>query len=87
MNMLKHFVLIWLTNKILKMNSIIEDCLEGNHDLVVIYCKSCGYDEEEVVRWCKRCGSIVIDRDVDGRTSPGEIMKMKTHEISKAEIN
>lgn len=54
-----------------------EQCLHGNHDWIVIY--SSGEDvEEEVVRWCQECGSIVVDLDYDERTNPGQIMKMKS---------
>jgi hypothetical protein len=34
-------------------------------------------DAEQVVRWCKDCGSVVIDIDADGRTvHPGGIVEM-----------
>lgn len=32
---------------------------------------------EEVVRWCPICGAIVVDTDYDGRTNPGQVMKMR----------
>jgi hypothetical protein len=34
------------------------------------------YGEDIVVRWCKGCGAIVVDRDIDGRTKPGDVMRM-----------
>jgi hypothetical protein len=46
----------------------LKDILFGRPD-------SCG--AQAVVRWCERCGAIVIDNDKDGRTKPGESMKMK----------
>ena len=54
-----------------------EGCKAGNHSLVEIYKIYRGQDEVEVVRWCKECGSIVVDIDCDGRTYPGAIAKMK----------
>lgn len=47
-----------------------------NHNLIVIY-ESGSSDESDVVRWCVDCGAIVVDKDYDGRTRPGAIMKMK----------
>lgn len=40
--------------------------------------------EETVVRWCPTCGAVVIDVDIDGRTNPGAIMKMKFPESARA---
>jgi hypothetical protein len=55
-----------------------EDCKKGNHPLIDIYEDYCGGDMySNVVRWCPECGAIVIDVDSDGRTHPGQIMKMK----------
>lgn len=51
-------------------------CLKGNHDLIEIYRSSYTYDEEGVVRWCKVCGSVVVDMEYDGRIQPGGVMKM-----------
>lgn len=53
-----------------------DKCNVGNHDLIKIY--ETGNDmSSEVVRWCRICGAIVIDGDFDGRTNPGQVMKMK----------
>ena len=46
------------------------------HKLIVIFRGNISCDAESVIRWCTNCGGIVIDRDFDGRTSPGFIMKM-----------
>jgi hypothetical protein len=56
----------------------IENCLNKKHDLVEIYVD--GYEDHPctVVRWCKECGAVVVDTDYDGRTKPGDIMKMRT---------
>ena len=62
---------------------MIKDCLEGNHDLIEIHRAYLGYDEEQVVRWCRVCGSVVVDTEVDGRTMAGNIMKMKAPESYK----
>jgi hypothetical protein len=56
----------------------LEQCFKGKHDLIVVYRICRPYDEEEVVRWCRNCGSIVVDLDVDNRTHPGRIMKMES---------
>ena len=81
------------TSKLLETNVVIVDaafearfasCKSGKHDLVVIYEQdTISPGVSAVVRWCSTCGSIVIDRDVDGRTQPGYIMLMKSPEISK----
>lgn len=58
------------------MDAKSQQCLKGNHDLIEIYRSSYSYDEEGVVRWCRVCGSIVVDLEYDGRIHPGDIMKM-----------
>ena len=39
-------------------------------------------DTESVVRWCPKCGAVVIDREVDGRLM-GSVVKMKFPDITK----
>jgi hypothetical protein len=51
----------------------------GQHHLLTIY-RSGPSMEENVVRWCKRCGAVVVDVDVDGRTAPGSFMPMQLPE-------
>lgn len=51
--------------------------MKCEHDLKVIYRANVGYDVEEVVRWCRKCGAIVVDGDCDNRTNPGAVMKME----------
>lgn len=58
-------------------------CSSGDHDLIEIYRVHNLYDEDHVVRWCKICGSVVVDLDYDGKTNPGRIMKMMGPVISK----
>jgi hypothetical protein len=43
--------------------------------------RMCFGQEEEVVKWCPNCGTIVIDLEVDGRIYPGKIMKMQFPKI------
>lgn len=62
---------------------MINDCINGNHDLIEIHRTYNAYNEEQVVRWCKVCGSVVVDVDVDGRTKAGSIMKMMAPESYK----
>ena len=67
-----------------KINDIdvqIEECKKGNHDLTIIFQESSLNNGESTVRWCKRCGSVVIDADRDGRTYPGRVMGMKCPQI------
>jgi len=54
------------------------------HNLIKIY--EAGHSmsgSSSVVRWCTDCGAVVVDVDYDGRTNPGQTMKMKYPEISK----
>ena len=53
------------------------DCKSGIHSLITIYKNRKGYDEEEVVRWCTNCGSVVVDIDYDNRVYPGKVAKMR----------
>lgn len=59
---------------------MIEDCIKGNHDLIEVSRDYYLYNEDHVVRWCRICGSVVVDIEVDGRTRIGAIMKMKAPE-------
>jgi len=62
----------------------MEECLKGNHKLIVILEAESTYGgSSQVARWCTECGSIVVDVDYDGRTNAGQIMKMKTPAIAK----
>jgi hypothetical protein len=57
-------------------NLFPDSCLKGDHELIVIY-EDGDSNESNVVRWCPNCGSIVVDKDYDGRSNPGHIMNMK----------
>lgn len=59
---------------------MIKECIKGNHDLIEIYRGYHIQGEEQVVKWCRVCGSVVIDMEMDGRTMAGDIMKMKAPE-------
>jgi len=63
---------------------MLDKCKKGEHRLETIF-KSPGgpFGTLNVVRWCNICGSIVVDVDVDGRTAPGQTMKMKSPAIAK----
>ena len=56
----------------------------GSHELVELLRTDYGRDVNSVVRWCKQCGAVVIDLDVDGRVAPGKKMSMEHPELSKA---
>lgn len=61
----------------------MEECKKGNHPLIEINNFSIGYGGYEVVRWCPTCGAVVVDIDVDGRTMPGRVMKMRWPQVLK----
>ena len=65
---------------------MIEDCIKGNHDLIEVYRTYYLYNEDHVVRWCKICGSVVVDVEVDGRVLAGRIMKMIAPETFSSKI-
>lgn len=57
-------------------------CKNGKHSLVAIF--AVGPEmEQQVVRWCGNCGGVVVDTDVDSRTAPGDVMKMRFPLITK----
>lgn len=64
---------------------LLAKCKNGKHQLEIIFRVSDSWQPgiSSVVRWCKVCGSIVVDKDVDGRTAHGKVMKMKSPEITK----
>lgn len=50
------------------MKPIPEHCLKGHHDWIGIMRKRHSWDEsEEVVEWCKDCGTIITYTEVDNR--------------------
>ena len=59
------------------MNEYLVDCRKGLHDLIEIYRRGSIY-EDEVVRWCRICGAIVVDLEIDNRIYPGNILNMMT---------
>jgi len=42
-----------------------------------------GIDAERVLRWCPKCGAVVVDLDVDGKTISGGVVKMKISQITE----
>ncbi len=59
------------------MHDIIEDCQKkGSHNLTCVYrfFENDQYGEE--VRWCRTCGAIVGDFNVDGRVMAGQVFAM-----------
>lgn len=53
-------------------------CDGRNHNLIRVYANRYSDDSTAVVRWCKECGSVAVDVDIDGRTAPGRIHRMRT---------
>lgn len=63
---------------------LLDRCNDDNHQLLNIYESSSGVPGvSDVVRWCSRCGLVSVDQDVDGRTSLGKIMRMRSPEIAQ----
>lgn len=56
----------------------------GINSLEVIYTEY-GAVSEHVVRWCPKCGAVVVDEDFDGRTNPGAVLKMRFPHMSRPE--
>jgi hypothetical protein len=53
-------------------------------DLIEIYQSSKPYGVTDTVRWCRLCGSIVVDADVDGIIHPGAIREMQFPELARS---
>lgn len=51
------------------------------HDLIIVT-ESGPSHHREVVRWCRKCGAIVVDLDFDNRTKPGHYMKMRIPQLN-----
>jgi hypothetical protein len=60
--------------------------MKCEHDLIVVYRGHSDTLSEEVVRWCKECGAVVVDLDYDGRTNAGQILKMKLPKREKNNV-
>lgn len=53
-------------------------CDGHNHNLTEIYYNIIDHiGNSESVKWCKNCGSVVVDIDSDGKTFSGRVMSMK----------
>jgi len=73
--------------KMLKLLELLEECRRGSHDLLELLEVRClAPGVSTVARWCRRCGSAVVDVDYDGRTNAGQIMKMRSPEFLKQAI-
>lgn len=57
-------------------NVNLNNCLIGNHNFICVY-NNGTYDEEDVVRWCPICGTIRVDKDIDGHPYYGYFMGPK----------
>jgi ribosomal protein S27AE len=56
----------------------------ADHDLQVIqYSRYPGDVVERVVRWCARCGAVVVDGQSDDRLYPGHFIAMRRPEATK----
>lgn len=59
-----------------EINEELLECDKGNHWLKIIYEEDLLNGLGVSVKWCRRCGSVVVDGISDGRTYPGRGMKM-----------
>lgn len=61
-----------------------KSCLweNGTHELTEIHSVELGGGVSRVVRWCAKCGAVVVDTDFDGRVKPGDVVAMKHPEMS-----
>lgn len=60
----------------------LSECFNGNHDLQVIIAVPNNYDGDRIVRWCRVCGSVVVDIEVDNRLMANQV-KMKAPLITR----
>lgn len=62
----------------MNLKEALRKCDQGNHILIEILRSGAEDDCDHVARWCKVCGSVVVDLECDNRlTGPGRILKMK----------
>ena len=62
----------------------LHNCSIGDHELIEIL-KSNGYETDSTARWCRVCGCVVVDLEVDGRLmEPGGYMKMISPQVTEA---
>lgn len=67
----------------MELSEKLHRCNTGEHDLIEIL--RSGDDLEYVARWCRICGSVVVDVDIDGRMmEPGGHMRMISPQVTKA---
>ena len=52
-------------------------CGKDDHDFVAVVRIEMDKGEYKVVRWCRRCGSIAMDHEIDGTTIRGYYMKLR----------
>lgn len=66
------------------VKGLIKDCLKGKHKFVELLRKENLEELELVARWCKNCGSVVIDLEYDNRLyKAGGIMSITGSEVTK----
>lgn len=62
------------------------DCTNNqSHNLRVVFKAPQGIGVS-VVRWCKRCGGVVVDTDYDRRTKPGAVSPMRFPDVAKSKV-
>jgi len=64
----------------------INQCFNGFHDLQTIMTVPDEYNGDRIVRWCRVCGSIVVDIEVDRRLMANEL-KMQAPLITREALD
>jgi len=53
----------------------LHNCNKDIHELIEIY-KHFNSDGDEVVRWCRICGAVMIDKEHDGKVCKDKILRI-----------
>lgn len=63
--------------------AILEECRKGNHQLIIIDSIDISSYESKIIRWCSKCGAIVVDAEYDDKLYPGYYRSMRYPNITK----
>jgi len=65
------------------MTRYLTNCKKGKHIYQNIYDTLTGPCIYEIIKWCKVCGSVIIDLEEEGIVYPGKIMQAQSPDILK----
>lgn len=60
-----------------------KNCKKGKHLFINIHRCFDNDNSELVVRWCKNCGSVIVDCEYDNRVNSGYYLDLQTPKIAK----